>query len=232
MNRLHAPTHPERLGALRRENDALRTLHRELVHRQANQLNLVYQLLQLRRSGSSPADESAAAETLAELSGQLLAFRAVNARLNVGPGADVCLATVLRDLTEALRAASPLDFALRLDLRPARVCPEVATRLGLVVNELLTNSIKYGLPADGSGAVSLRLDGEGLAPKPEKPALRLTYEDSGRPRRAPAPQASPGGGRAADALGKSLVGILLGDVGARQASLTTATGGTRTIIRL
>ena len=186
------------LDDLRRDLDAQRTLHAELLHRQANQLDLAYQLLTLRRA-ELPAD-APARQPLAEAGAQLLAFRSVNRHL-APAAAEACLATILRDLCESVRAASPVDFALSLDLRPTAAAPRVVTRLALVVNELLTNSIKHGLTPGGTVTLSLK-------PAARRGGYRLDYGDSG-----PGEQATQHLQPESAGQGATLLRLLVADVG-------------------
>lgn len=78
---------------------------------------------------------------------------------------------LLRELSRTIQAASPCNFALIVDSDPVELPSSAALPLGLILNELLTNSIKHGINAHhGCVRVSLKTDGE---------AVELRVEDNG-----------------------------------------------------
>lgn len=94
-----------------------------------------------------------------------------------GNFAQVDLAVYLRQLATQLfrgQNTDPGRVALRLDLATNVLAIDRAIPCGLIVNELLTNAIKYGFPDEGEGEVRIVLHGspEGM--------IRLTVSDTGR----------------------------------------------------
>jgi two-component sensor histidine kinase len=87
---------------------------------------------------------------------------------------------------------------LKTDIESELLPTNRAIPLGLIVNELVTNAVKYGFPGEANGMVTVtlkRVPGE----------LRLTVADDGRgldPRRAD----SGLGGRLVDAFAQQLGG--------------------------
>lgn len=78
---------------------------------------------------------------------------------------------LLRELSRTIQAASPCNFALIVDSDPVELPSSAALPLGLILNELLTNSIKHGINAQhGCVRVSLKTSGE---------AVELRVEDNG-----------------------------------------------------
>ncbi|WP_010410687.1 sensor histidine kinase [Leptospira inadai] len=61
---------------------------------------------------------------------------------------------------------------LDLEILPSKVTVEKAIPLGLILNELLTNSVKYGFPGERKGKIRIRLESD------ERGYL-LKYEDDG-----------------------------------------------------
>lgn len=83
---------------------------------------------------------------------------------------------LLRELSRTIQAASPYNFALIVDSDPIELPSSAALPLGLILNELLTNSIKHGINAyHGCVRVSLKTTGE---------SLELRVEDNGPGMRA------------------------------------------------
>ena len=78
---------------------------------------------------------------------------------------------LLRELSRAIQAASPRNFALIVDSDPVELPSAAALPLGLILTELLTNSIKHGINAHrGCVRVSLKTTGE---------VVELRVEDNG-----------------------------------------------------
>ena len=78
---------------------------------------------------------------------------------------------LIRELSTAIQSASPRQFVLVVDSEPHELPSSQALPLGLILNELLTNAIKHGLPTNqGLLRVGLRAFGD---------ALELRVEDNG-----------------------------------------------------
>jgi len=82
------------------------------------------------------------------------------------------LAEFLAELIEHLRTTAPAGLVLHCDFAPMTVATDQAVPLGLLVNELVTNAVKYAYP-EGNGEVwaSIRDEGGGR--------LRLVVCDGG-----------------------------------------------------
>ena len=87
---------------------------------------------------------------------------------------------------------------LKTDIESELLPADRAISIGLIVNELVTNAVKYGFPGEAKGTVMVTL-------KRVRGELRLTVADDGQgldPRRAD----SGLGGRMVDAFAKQLGG--------------------------
>lgn len=92
---------------------------------------------------------------------------------------------LLRELSRAIQAGSPCNFALILDTDPVELPSSAALPLGLILNELLTNSIKHGIDAqrgrvrislkESAGFVELRVEDNG----PGMPESQIAKRNSG-----------------------------------------------------
>jgi two-component sensor histidine kinase len=78
---------------------------------------------------------------------------------------------LMRELSRAIQAASPCNFALIVDSDPVELPSAAALPLGLILNELLTNAIKHGINTH-SGCVRVSL-------KTTAGAIELRVEDNG-----------------------------------------------------
>ncbi|GIX30188.1 MAG: hypothetical protein KatS3mg124_0660 [Porticoccaceae bacterium] len=177
-----------RQAALERGLRDKETLLKEVYHRVKNNLQVITSLFAMQ-ARTARSDEVRAA--LAEASDRVRSMALVHEKLYQGSDlATVPLDEYLRDLARNLLAHGARDKRIRLelDLEPAAVDLERAVPLGLLVNELIANSLKHAFPDRGEGTVRIALerrpgrlvltvadDGVGLAaePRPDAPTLGL-----------------------------------------------------------
>jgi two-component sensor histidine kinase len=127
----------------------------ELAHRTKNDLAIISSALtlQARATGS---DEARKALEAANARVQVVA--AAQSRLRSSDtGADVELSEYLEQLCtglgDMLRGVRPI--AVRVHCPPMRVSESSAVSIGLIVNELVTNSLKYAFAADRGGIIEV-----------------------------------------------------------------------------
>lgn len=139
------------LERLIREKD---TLLRELQHRVKNNLQMVTALIRLE--GRALPDQ-AIATSFNRLAGRIEALALLYRSLSQGSEEDsVDLGTYLSEVASAVMRAHA-EEGIRLDLKVDSwpVLLDVAMPAGLVVNELLTNSLKHAFEGRGGGTISL-----------------------------------------------------------------------------
>ncbi|UFN50749.1 ATP-binding protein [Roseomonas sp. OT10] len=154
-----------RLGATRatqEESIRLRDLLlQEAHHRIKNHLALVSSFLRLQERH---VPDPAAVSALRAAQGRMMAIAATYELLHEVGGAEVSLDRMLLRFAQALpqrHAGSGGSASVETDLVPLSVPADVAVKLGLVVNELATNALKYGRPG-GKVRIGLRPRGEGF----------------------------------------------------------------------
>ncbi|TCZ58743.1 sensor histidine kinase [Roseicella aquatilis] len=149
-------------------------LFRELQHRVKNNLQVIIGLIQLQARRATSAETQ---EALRVVRRRVDALRLLHDKLYLARDVDrVDLGAYLGELAGTLlrfHADDDRQVRLVLEMRPMIIVPEQAAPLGLIVNEFITNSLKYAF--DGTkGTVSLKLEpargGE----------LRVTLCDDGR----------------------------------------------------
>lgn len=154
----------------------------EVHHRVKNNLQVIASLLRLEAGRSSQSTTKA---MLADMQGRIRSMAILHESLyRTGVFASVDLAAYLRQLaTQAFRTLAPSSGAVRLqlDLESAHVGMDLATPFGLLVNELIANSLKHGFPAKIGGEVRIELHPE---PGPHREAgapvpWRLSVSDTG-----------------------------------------------------
>jgi two-component sensor histidine kinase len=149
-------------------------LLREMNHRVANSLQLISSLIELQ--ARKVPDETARA-LLRQAAERVEAVTLVHRRLYTGQDVEfVDMDAYLAGLVEELgRATHGKDGPGRITLTaaPVRLETDRAVAVGLVVNELVTNALKYAYP-DGAGPVRVMLEDAG-----RDGLLRLVVEDDG-----------------------------------------------------
>ena len=155
------------------ESDGYKSLLlRELVHRVANNFATVAALI---RAKANLVGDAEAKSVLNEAIEQVSVMARVHRRLHVGDK-DVALdsESFVRELCADLKASMargrPVSIecvAIRRPLLLAHAIP-----LGLIVTELVTNTLKHAFPDCRRGTVRVRLEGS-------NGGLRLTVEDNG-----------------------------------------------------
>ncbi|MBI6743485.1 sensor histidine kinase [Pseudomonas syringae] len=168
VHRLHL------MDALRETAKEKERLLLELQHRIKNNLQVITALIstQSRRSTSPEVKEE-----LKSIEDRVETLRLVHDKLySAGEVDRVDLASYLAELAGGLlkfHRNTAHNIRLRLEVARVHVAPETAIPLGLIVNEFVTNSMKYAFE-DRSGLVGLELVTNGANP------ATLTLWDDGK----------------------------------------------------
>ena len=172
---------------------------REFRHRTRNDLGSLVGLLMLR-ARTAPSD--AARDALCEAADHALALARVHARLTLDDleeGAEHATVDTREFISGLCADIEAAQFGQ--ELRPVRLVAgaeahllsaERAVPLGLVLNETVTNALKYAFPEDRPGTVQVRFAREG-----EEFVLTVTDDGIGLPPEGElenAPPARPAGG--------------------------------------
>lgn len=148
-------------------------LLREINHRVKNNLQMVSSLLNLQAARMS---DPAAREQFRKAMDRVQAVADIHTRLYQGDQlGQIDFDQYLKDLCDRLRESMLEGKAIALDVEAVPLVLDLdrAIPLGLIVNELVTNSIKHAFPNGGGGRILVQLragDGDGL---------RLSIGDSG-----------------------------------------------------
>jgi two-component sensor histidine kinase len=201
-------------------------LLREVNHRVANSLQLITSLIELQ---ARKVTDPAARQMLRQAAKRVEAVTLVHRRLYTGDDVefvemDDYLAGLVEEMQRAASAAEANGCSPRIELvaDPIRVETDKAVPIGLIVNELVTNALKYAYPREAPGQVRIRLQ---RASPPAGEALRLVVEDDGVG--YPHDDAAPKG----SGLGSLIVGSMAQSLRAT-VELDRAHRGTRFVVSL
>ena len=153
---------------LAERNHKVDLLYKELGHRAMSNLVLAGNLLRAQLREATDADSQ---RLLAENEARIQAITTVQRRLG-SDGAGAGYQHLLQDIAEQLTAGYARPVRTDIQLVPAELDTQQKSYLPLIVNELLTNSLKYAFTNTDEPQIQLRsevVDEE----------LHLTYRDNG-----------------------------------------------------
>ena len=162
-------------------------LHREAQHRVSGALQLISSLVSLQ---ARDAQNDRVSQALNTIKHRIAAILAVNGKLSGDvDGRQVDLGVYLRAICDDLAASFEQelpDTQLKASFSSIPCDGEKAVRLGLIVNELVTNAFRHAFPEGQAGIVNVRLaqdgdrfhlsvadNGMGLSDQPDDPGIGL-----------------------------------------------------------
>jgi chemotaxis protein methyltransferase CheR len=181
-------------------SERIGTLLQELTHRIKNSLQIIVSMVSLEARNQKSGEGKAALERVSHRIAALGRLYSILGETKSVEAVDaaIYLEALCRDLIESVQKENGISIALKTDIESERLPADRAIPLGLIVNELVTNAVKYAFPGEPKGTIAVtlkRIPGE----------LRLTVADDGQgadPRRAD----SGLGGRLVDTFARQLGG--------------------------
>lgn len=168
LDRLH------KLYSLQHALETNKRLLQELQHRVKNHISLVMSVVRLR---SRQAKTEEAREALNAVGERIETLRLLHEQLYVGANSErLRVRPYVMQLVEQLRRLHERDAGkVRLDfaIEEAELSPDLAVPFGMIVNEFVTNSLKYAFDGQG-GSIAICIDLAG------RDRLRVRLSDDGK----------------------------------------------------
>jgi two-component sensor histidine kinase len=206
--------HARELGAALEQRDQLLV---ELQHRVKNNLNLVASILSVKEMQLGPGPS---ARVLGDMRSRIQALASFYDRLYMSSELNsVDFAPYASDIIDAFVSTNSLDrdrISVERNLAPLRLRLQKAVALGLIMNELFTNSVKHAFPDGRKGRILIALESDGIFGR-----LRVADDGIGMGGR--------GGPGAAESFGLRLVSLLGSQIDAETRSLGGPGAGTEII---
>jgi len=173
-----------------RDAETKSTLLREVNHRVKNNLTAIIGLLYAERSHAAAEDQAIFQPIMQNLVNRVQGLATVHSMLSVSEWAPLSLSELVAQVIHSSLQMLPRDRRVSINVAPspARVTPDQAHNLALVINELTTNTVKHGLQEQSASCISARieLDGDTIVlefrdngPGYPKEALRLECSNVG-----------------------------------------------------
>jgi len=151
-----------------------RLRYRELNHRIKNNFNVVISLIRLSKVSHHKDDEVSIDSVMNEIETKVKSISLVHEKLSLSNDlSTISLKTYLYDLIDSIIQAYDLDVSLNLDMPDIRIGDTSLVTLGLLINELVTNSVKHAFSDTLSPVIKVRVvqDGKGI---------NVKYVDNGK----------------------------------------------------
>lgn len=133
-------------------------LLRELYHRTKNNMQVISSLLALK---ADLINDESAKNILNEMGARIRAIALIHQKLYQSKNLSrIDLKEYIKDLAKLLTDSYKTTsgkISLVLELESVNVLIDTAIPCGLIINELITNSLKYAFPGDREGKISIKL---------------------------------------------------------------------------
>lgn len=158
----------------RQDAETKAVLLREVNHRVRNNLSAIVGLLyaQLRHGPAGHLEACQAA--IQGLIGRVQGMVTVHQMLSASEWSPLRLSDLVTEVIDASLQTLPPEQRVSVDVSPSpvHVTPDQASGLALVIGELATNTVKYGLTGRPKGSIVVRIESEG-------DQVVLEYRDDG-----------------------------------------------------
>jgi PAS domain S-box-containing protein len=159
----------------RRDAEAKTTLLREVNHRVKNNLTSIIGLIQTEQRYAAEKDRDAVQAAMERLISRINGLAQVHDILSHSEWSAVPLSELALHIMSAARDTVPLDRLVSMEVTPSpvRISPRQASNLALVINELVTNTLKHASSGNTVTSIFLHIDLE------DDNTVFLEYRDDG-----------------------------------------------------
>ncbi len=161
-------------GKVQSSLDEKETLIRELYHRAKNNMQVISSLLSLH--STELRDESAKA-VFKNVIDKIVAMALVHQKLYESHDlSNIDMAAYVRDLADLMMKSygvSPDKVQVNLRLEGISMLLDTAVPCGLIISEIIANSLKYAFPGDRKGTISIEMT------RTELDSVELRIDDDG-----------------------------------------------------
>lgn len=147
----------------RHDADTQSVLLREVNHRVKNNLSAIIGLLYAERRHAALKDQEAYQSIMQDLINRVQGLATVHSLLSLSGWAPISLAELVTRVTYSSLRALPSDKRLFVHVTPSTVyvTADQANHLALIINELVTNTIKYGIAQRLIGHIDVAITARG-----------------------------------------------------------------------
>ena len=156
-------------------HERIAALLQELGHRIKNSLQIIGSMVSLEARNQKSGEGKAALERVSHRIAALGRLYSMLGETNSVEAVDAAsyLEALCRDLIESVQKENGTSIALETDIASESLPVDRAVPLGLIVNELVTNAVKYAFPGGPKGTIAVTL-------KRFAGELHLTVADDGQ----------------------------------------------------
>jgi len=146
----------------RRDAETRSVLLQEVNHRVKNNLAAIIGMLYAARRHTEAAAEPAFQTILKDLIGRVQGLATVHGMLSASQWSPLRLSDLVAQVIKSSLQTAPPDKHVSVDVRssPVRVTATEANSLAVMINELATNTVKYGLQERDAARITVRISVE------------------------------------------------------------------------
>lgn len=149
-------------------------LIQELYHRTKNNMQVICAMLELQ---SEESDDEQLVKAFREMKDRIMSMALVHEKLYKSQDLSrIDLDDYVSDLTKILMHSNNVSsdkIAIKVDITSFPISIDIAIPVGLILNELISNSLKHAFPNDSDGEISL------IIKESDSGMIELQYSDNG-----------------------------------------------------
>ncbi|MEM7031943.1 MAG: GAF domain-containing protein [Chloroflexota bacterium] len=132
-------------------------LLREANHRVKNNLSAIIGLLYAQLRDANIADEHSYRTQIKEIVSRVQGLATVHSLLSASEWSPILLSELVTQIAHSSLQALPMDRRIKINIPTSTILvdPKQANSLAIVVNELVTNTVKYAFPAQEDGQINI-----------------------------------------------------------------------------